>query len=77
MELWKQHRLLRSINEGLRHCIRDHGPITKEEIGSAGKRILARVRNTIDSNFEPGEKEKNREPWCRMTAMLEYRWRDL
>lgn len=35
--LWK------AITEGLKDCINDHGVIDKQFIGSAGKRILAKI----------------------------------
>lgn len=37
---------LRTIAEGLRHAIRDHGPITSEWIGSASKRVYSRLKGT-------------------------------
>lgn len=37
---------LKTIAEGLRHAIQDHGPITKEWIGSASKRVYTRLRGT-------------------------------
>lgn len=39
-------KLLATIADGLRHAIRDHGPITKELIGSASKRVWSRLRGT-------------------------------
>jgi hypothetical protein len=43
----------RRIIGGLKNCIRDHGPITKDWIGSAAKRVYA---SCIDYNFSPNEK---------------------
>ena len=39
-------KFIATIADGLRHAIRDHGPITKELIGSAAKRVYSRIRGT-------------------------------
>jgi hypothetical protein len=39
-------KFIATIADGLRHAIRDHGPITKELIGSAAKRVWSRIQNT-------------------------------
>ena len=41
----QEDELLRQINGALRNCINDHGPITREFIGSAGKRLLGHFRD--------------------------------
>jgi len=33
------------VNGALKHCINSHGPITKEWIGSASKRIVQHILN--------------------------------
>lgn len=40
----KFEKLLRIVTGALRSCINDHGPITSEWIGSAGKRIAAQLK---------------------------------
>ena len=35
----------RAVVGALRHAIRDHGPITPEQIGSAAKRIVGNLKN--------------------------------
>lgn len=42
----ESNKFVATIADGLRHAIRDHGPITKDLIGSAAKRIASRIRNT-------------------------------
>lgn len=44
-------KFLATIADGLRHAIRDHGPITSEWIGSAAKRVWGRVKGTKYNPF--------------------------
>jgi len=43
----------RRIIGGLKNCIRDHGPITKDWVGSAAKRVYS---SCVDYNLSPNEK---------------------
>lgn len=51
-------KFLATIADGLRHAIRDHGPITKEQIGSAAKRVWGRVRETKYDPFRAASKAR-------------------
>ena len=44
LQIQNRSKIERIIADGLRHAISDHGPVTKEWIGSATKRIYARLK---------------------------------
>lgn len=42
----KEHkRLLKVINGAIKSCIDSHGPISKDWIGSAGKRVMGALKS--------------------------------
>lgn len=49
----KEHqRLLKVINGALKSAIHDHGPITKEMMGSASKRVVGALKSLEKSKIE-------------------------
>lgn len=38
--------LMSTVSHGLLHALRDHGPITRENLASAAKRICGRLQGT-------------------------------
>lgn len=54
----KEHKkLLKVINGALKSCITAHGPITLDQIGSAGKRIIGALKS-YDYSKEKAESEE-------------------
>ena len=46
----KEHKqLLKVVNGAIKSCIDTHGPITREWVGSAGKRVIGALKSYIKS----------------------------
>uniref|UniRef100_UPI00248D7652 hypothetical protein n=1 Tax=Phaeobacter italicus TaxID=481446 RepID=UPI00248D7652 len=56
-DLFDQGRLERIASDALRSCIKAHGPVTKEYIGSAAKRMASAVRGMILSDYRHSDAE--------------------